>query len=408
VLDKVLEQLVWQAVLVRPLRVTEHAVQVLLVRGGALTFLEKRRAPTIVLMVFVFFLAASVVVQEPLIVAVFFFWLLLFGRGLIKAARALKRARLARMAVVNPELLDQLLFGRRAVFPQPARASGRLRRAKISLILGVFSIGALVILFASGTVPVKGTAVLWTLAGVASVFTLRIRRQMQLGASERRLVDRRQPALILRAFKDDQIKVPGSLASAPQFSFLRFTKSSFEEMIAYEIEPIGPPIIIGEPGERLPRLGASREYLAGQDWKTVVRKVMQETAVSIFVLGDTENLHWEFQTAGAQCGRNRILILVPPLKDKQALGSRWQRFVEANNELLGPRFPTQFPEKPALAAFFVGEEPLLIVSERAAVWHGTLAIRLFVRLYRENLASLGQMVRFLEGLVPSAVADLRT
>jgi hypothetical protein len=238
---------------------------------------------------------------------------------------------------------------------------------------------------------------------IAGIFFFLGRRLMKARASELRLADKRAPILILRAFKDDKIKAPGRIWALPSFWVLRhfnLVQFSLEELVAYETGLIGPPIIVGEPGERIPQLGAAREYFADNDWRTEVSKLIDEAAFLIFVLADTENLFWEFRTAIERHGKDRVLLIIPPARERLELRSRWQRFVESNAELLGSGVPRCLPHEPVIAFFFCQNEPVFITSKRHSAWHYILAIRLFIYLSRKNLLFLDDMIGFLQTYMP--------
>jgi hypothetical protein len=195
------------------------------------------------------------------------------------------------------------------------------------------------------------------------------------------------------------------MTSMPWLRLLPFAGYSLEELVSHEAESLGPTVIIGDPGERLPRLGASREYLADKDWKTEVSKLIEETALLIFVLADTENLFWEFQTAITKGRKDRLLLIVPPVRREHELRSRWQHFIETNAKLLGPGISKHLPQEPVIALFFWQGEPVLIISEKRTGWHYVLAIRLFIYIYSQNLPSGSDMTRFLRASVPSVLEE---
>jgi hypothetical protein len=174
-------------------------------------------------------------------------------------------------------------------------------------------------------------------------------------------------------------------------------------MTAYESGSLGPSITIGEPGEKLPPLGASREYLSSGDWKTVVSKLIDEAALIVFILGDTDNLFWEFSTTIGKRGKDALLVVVPPLRRHTDVELRWRRFAEANAAILGASFPRQLPREPVVAFFFRRDDPILIVSRNRGWWDYALGIRLFISLYRTELSSVPDVTRHLLAHVPTVV-----
>src|SRR5690606_38058744 len=73
-------------------------------------------------------------------------------------------------------------------------------------------------------------------------------------ADAKRLLDdpSYRPIVFLRSFGDDQAKV----TSKRLFDRLVWRKRRLEEIAVAALAPLGAAIAIGQPGERLPRLGA--------------------------------------------------------------------------------------------------------------------------------------------------------
>jgi hypothetical protein len=179
--------------------------------------------------------------------------------------------------------------------------------------------------------------------------------------------------------------------------------------VAGELTRIGPVVAIGRPGERLQPLGASRDYLAASDWQTAVTTTIGDAALVVFVLGDSENLLWEFRKTIETHGKKRTLIVVPPLADRDALARRWSGFVLASADLLGEGLPGQLPARSVLALAFAGEDAVMIVSDerprsRAILVRSRsdyrLVFRLFGRLLREDIKSSGELKAFLTKTMP--------
>ena len=188
------------------------------------------------------------------------------------------------------------------------------------------------LMLAIGLRPAGPVAQLAMIAAML-VFYIAMRRA-KLSATQLRDRDRRAPVLILRQFGDDFLEAGRvSLGGTP----------TFEHFVAGELNRIGPVIAIGRPGERLQPLGASRDYLADGDWQRAVTTTIEEAALVVFVLGDSENLLWEFRKTIETHGKRRTLIVVPPLRDRAELARRWSGFVRASADLLGAGLPSQLP-----------------------------------------------------------------
>jgi hypothetical protein len=237
----------------------------------------------------------------------------------------------------------------------------------------------------------------------AAVFVFYITmRRLKLSASQLRQRDQRAPVLILRRFRDDFIE-------SGKWSF--GATPTFEHFVAAELNRVGPVIAIGKPGERLQPLGAARDYLGDADWKTAVGTAIADSALTVFVLGATDSLVWEFRTAVERRGKRRTLILVPPLTDRSELGRRWTRFVAASADILGAGFPADLPDRSVLAICFVGDEAVMVVSDerprsRAVLVRSRsdyrLLLRFFECLLREELLSAGALDDFIKTTLPVA------
>jgi hypothetical protein len=236
------------------------------------------------------------------------------------------------------------------------------------------------------------------------VFYIGLRR-LKLSASQLRDRDRRAPVLILRQFGDDFLESGKvSLGAAP----------TFEHFVAGELNRIGPVIAIGRPGERLQPLGASRDYLTHPDWQSAVTTTILDAALVVFVLGDSENLLWEFRRTIETHGKRRTLIVVPPLRDRHEIARRWSGFVQASADLLGAGFPGELPNHSVLAIAFAGDDAVMMVNDErpragAIVVRSRsdyrLVFRLFGRLLREDITSSGGLKAFLEKTMPIVTTD---
>jgi len=213
----------------------------------------------------------------------------------------------------------------------------------------------------------------------------RVTRQLKPRASHLRTRDRRPPVLVLREFKDDAVAfdTARTLAQSVRVS----PSASFEHLFARELDRIGPTITVGRPGERLPPLGASRDYVADLDWRRAVGALIADAAVVVFVLGDSEHLLWELQTSVTARGTEGLLVIVPPLRDQSELAHRWEGFVRATRDVIGVDIPGALPSEPVLGFFVSGHDAVLIVGRARAKTDYRLALRLFGWLRRTRTTS---------------------
>ena len=118
-------------------------------------------------------------------------------------------------------------------------------------------------------------------------------RHLQPDAYELLLADTRPPILYLRSFANENMASEEELA------------------IAQALEPLGPFVAIGKPGERLPPLGASRMYLSDDSWQAKVQDVMARARMVLVAAGSTPGLGWELAQCGALDDPTRLVIMVP-------------------------------------------------------------------------------------------------
>jgi hypothetical protein len=329
----------------------------------------------------------------------------------LAAIRAATRFRSQLRSVRDPGVLSACLsFDMRQAIAMKLRSSGgnRTRLAAPWLTASLALVVSLVAL--AGLVNVLGLRIAGGAIGQASGLVAiwvfyRTLRHAKLRASQLRARDTRHPVLLFRQFTDDALGTGRFRVGAG---------SSFEYALAAELDRIGPTLSIGKPGEKLPPLGASREYLATADWKTAVSTLIEEAEVAAFLLGDSESLLWEFRTTIASRGKERVLIIVPPLGDRAELRRRWARFVHATADVVGNVLPKELPAEPMLACFFAGDEAVMVIGHephrlrrlfRRSAPDYRMALRLFQRLLSERLTSAHAIETFLRTHVAIVVVS---
>jgi hypothetical protein len=322
----------------------------------------------------------------------------------IATIRAARACRGQLRGVANPAaLLACLSFAIPAAISRRVRAFGGDRKRSaapfvVAIVVGASCLLALALL--QQALGLELGALIGQAAGLAALWVFyRTMRYAKPRASELRARDTRPPVLILREFGDD------GLATA------RFTPGrSFEHFFTAELDRIGPTISVGRPGERLAPLGASRDYLDSADWKRVVGTMIEDAAVITFLLGDSENLLWEFRRTIETRGRTRVLVIVPPVSNQAEVRRRWAHFVHATADIVGPGLPGDLPEARVLAFAFAGEDIVLFVTggkrRSPRSWFSKvpidyrLALRLFGCLLPAQPASAAEVEAFVRGNFP--------
>jgi hypothetical protein len=162
---------------------------------------------------------------------------------------------------------------------------------------------------------------------------LRARRWAALRTAEVRARDGRAPVLFLRSFGDDDLRVWAH--ASPRLALverlLGRRTERFEVVLGWHLWRFGPVVAVGRPLEKLPPLGAAREYLDQEQWQKEVEKRIDQARAVVVVLGRTSGLLWELQAIERLGATDRMLIVVPPVDDSEA-ERRWgvlERMVRA-------------------------------------------------------------------------------
>ncbi len=320
----------------------------------------------------------------------------IMSRFVVRAVRALEAVCGERSRLTDPSAFDHLTWARPAGGRERGRRHGPFERAWREISVGVAAVAVGIGLLALGIVPIEGTGRLLMVVVPAGFFVMRARRRLQLSDEEVRMVDGRPPALILRSFSDDQLRVPGRAFTIPKLTQLRGRPCTLEEVVAHGAAASGPALIIGEPGEPLPRLGAARAYASNDDWRTVVMRLMSESTRLFFIVGDTENLAWEFQTALDWHGPDSIALIIPPLRDGH-VRERWTRFIEQNQSRFdGPTLATlQAAPANLIAVFFIDGAPILCTSENRKIWDYLTTLWLIAAVDQRHIDTVAQLSHFI-------------
>ena len=118
-------------------------------------------------------------------------------------------------------------------------------------------------------------------------------------------------ALFLRSFSDDSEKVSSTLLLWKILTLGIVGRVRVEEALAQDLEPLGAFVGIGQPGERLPKLGAARIYAADDEWQDLVRNLMERAGVVLMMAGASHWVAWEAAGLRESGKLGRTLIVLP-------------------------------------------------------------------------------------------------
>lgn len=166
--------------------------------------------------------------------------------------------------------------------------------------------------------------------------------------------------LFLRSFEDDMIE----WSDAQSFSKRR---PRFEAIVEATLRPFGALVALGRPGERLPQLGASKEYVGG-DWKQYVAARIREATLVHLVAGTSRSLLWELSRVAESGALRKLVLLVPPLASKHDIPARWGQFLAAATQHDGLRALVDVRLDQALLVWFRDpSHPLVVTADERKV-----------------------------------------
>jgi hypothetical protein len=198
-------------------------------------------------------------------------------------------------------------------------ALGTFTGSLVIYIAGIVPAGVVAIL-AGGHMLIFGIVYL-PVAFLAGRLWNRGRRQLALRVQEIRKLDTRAPVLLLRSFGDDNLPLErryrmGWFLHAPKEAF------TLEEYVVNRIWHLGPVIAVGNPSEDLSPLGAAREYVSDDRWRTSITQYLDESVYVVCILGSTPGLRWEYEQIQARGKQDSLLIVIPP-KPIEEVQRRW-------------------------------------------------------------------------------------
>ena len=149
-------------------------------------------------------------------------------------------------------------------------------------------------------------------------------RQLQaLPAAELLRQDRRSPVLFLRSFDDDDLVDP-----TPRMVPLGdYFPRRYEETLAAALQPVGPMVSIGRPGDRVALLGGGRLFVPDHAWRAAVDYLRERAAAVVLVVGRTDGVWWEITTCLERVALQRLLFFFPYIEEAGKRRSVWQRLV---------------------------------------------------------------------------------
>jgi hypothetical protein len=231
------------------------------------------------------------------------------------------------------------IWGGRKTRPWITTASGSAwrwlpRDGRFRIALNAFTVAVLV--YVGGAVPAILVAVAFgghmliaalvylPVARLAGRLWNRGRRQLARRLQEIRKLDTRAPVLLLRSFDDDNLPLE-SRYRLMWFFHAAKEACTLEECVVTSLWQLGPVIAVGNPREKLSPLGAAREDIPGEQWRSRIQQYLEEAAYVVSILGSTPGLNWEYEQVEMRGAKDRVLVVLPP-RPVMEVYRRWEVF----------------------------------------------------------------------------------
>lgn len=201
-------------------------------------------------------------------------------------------------------------------------------------------VAALVLLAAAGNGLVPATY----------SFRRRKRRQRAATRVDDLARDRRPPVVYLRPFGDDGSAPPISALFYALFQPLAVRLPrlpTYEEILATQLDYLGPLVALARPRESLPELGATRIKAPEAAWRDTVEALLGRCRLVLFRAGDTANLLWELRTVVQRVSPEKLIIYLQ-MGSEEDSGVQRARYNRFRRESAGI-FPHPLPEMPGRA-----------------------------------------------------------
>lgn len=189
---------------------------------------------------------------------------------------------------------------------------------------------------AGGTVSILGLLAIVFIGTGAGLF-VQGKKMLALLKTATIESDQRPPILYLRSFGDEQATL-GRLALYRWLSpvFVWAALKTPEESLAEALGSLGPVLALGRPGEELPELGATRVYVADEEWQRTVTDLIKKAQLIVLRGGYSEGLKWELSKVLADCAPRKVLLTLPAGKD-------YVKFHEWTSAVLPKPLPAKSP-----------------------------------------------------------------
>ena len=197
------------------------------------------------------------------------------------------------------------------------------------------------------------------------------KRAMKLSADEVIAVSEKKPILYLRSFDRDKEQAPSkySLRERENAHFYwniwnpalwnERRNFSLEEVICMGIGYNRPVIAIGQPGEKLPQLGAFRKYVDNHKWKDTVISFISKSCFVCLLIGHSAGLSWESNYILKNIDLCRLLLLIP----QNFSDYGWNEFYDRLSDENKFKLPVKLPQNTVAIFFNTYKKPIVITGD---------------------------------------------
>jgi hypothetical protein len=181
------------------------------------------------------------------------------------------------------------------------------------------------------------------------------RRLRALTAAAVLRTDARSPILYLRSFQSDDQEDPRTVRQTIGGAWMQGTA---EERDVQHLRRIGPVLAVSRPGVRLPPIGAARVAFSNADWKTGVRKLVNDSQLIVVKIGTSANLFWELGEVFQAHPFKRVLVCMPPSAADSITNTQqqYERFRRALAKEL-PSLAGVLPQELGATGYFLFRRP---------------------------------------------------
>jgi hypothetical protein len=233
------------------------------------------------------------------------------------------------------------------------------------LAIAIASLGIAVFVFLVALIPstdahIRIPSILGTIVLVP--FTIPSLKLWRMGRRLRALTaaavlrtDKRSPILYLRSFQSDDDEDPRTVRPTIGGAWMQGTA---EERDVQHLRRIGPVLAVSRPGLRLPPIGAARVAFSNADWKTGVRKLVNDSQLIVVKIGTSANLFWELGEVFRAHPFKRILVCMPPSAADSITNTQqqYERFRRALAKEL-PSLAGVLPQELGATGYFLFRRP---------------------------------------------------